>query len=221
VSESFVVDVKEAFGARLFSFYQYGAVTFPLPGEWHLDFDFHAILGEPPTPEEADRFAARIRAEDELDGYFLLLADARRPSNPRCQMTGLVDEAWALHRAHILAGRVRVLAGADPASIVPEPTWDELAAALDGELEFVRTHPQHPAYGTLQLCRLRYSWATHDVVTSKYAAAQWARAEVPGCADLIDAALRVYQQEASPADHDLLAREFAAFLKECTAAQIR
>ena len=79
----------------------------------------------------------------DLDGYFVLLTDAAGSEPPRHQLDlTMRDEAWALHRAHVLAGRYFLVAGIDPREIVPEPTWAELEAALRAEMRFVETHPE-------------------------------------------------------------------------------
>ena len=44
---------------------------------------------------------------------------------------------------------------------------------------FLLLHPEHPAYGILNACRIAYSLVHHEVVVSKYAASQWARDALP------------------------------------------
>ena len=88
------------------------------------------------------------------------------------------DEAWALHRAHVLAGRYFLVTGIDPAEIVVPPTWAELDGA-----------------------RILYSFAMRDVVVSKYHAAQWALESLPGeWHDGVRAALRFYRRQPDQGD---------------------
>jgi hypothetical protein len=155
----------------------------------------------------------------DLDGYTILLADAERRAMPHDQVVGshVIDESWALHRAHIHAGRYHLVFGADPRGFVPLPDWPELVEGLDSELRFVVENPQHPQFGMLNLARLIYSWTTHDVVLSKYQAAQWALENLPQayCA-AIEAALRSYERRPRPEDRSLLDRTFPGFLSFAT-----
>jgi hypothetical protein len=90
---------------------------------------------------------------------------------------GFRDQSWALHRAHVHAGRFVLTKGPDPRTIVPEPTWAELDEALQAELGFVEEHlVDAPAFGVLNLCRILYSYETLDVVIGKLQAALWAHA---------------------------------------------
>lgn len=207
--DAFVVGLRDTGDGKLHAVYVYGAVTFP-ETENTGDVDFHVILTAP--PDDAERAALlelheRLAREfpplgAELDGYYILLADARGRARPHHLLfPEIADESWALHRAHILAGRVIVLHGPDPKTIYAPPSWPELAEALDGELDYVTRHlEQYPAYCVLNLCRLLYSWETRDVVTSKAASAAWARTRVPDRASLIDLALKSYAQQASSED---------------------
>ena len=141
-------------GASLFL---YGAAAFPRPAGWRIDFDFHVLVLRSLT--DRDRRAIRdLYAElgaasqlgADLDGYFVLVADASRAEPPRHQLDlGIRDHAWALHRAHVHAGRYFLMAGLDPREIVPEPTWAELETGLRHELQFVEAHPAATAFGIL------------------------------------------------------------------------
>jgi len=200
----------------------YGAVAFARPAGWRIDFDFHVLLNEPlHDPERAA--IARLYAElgdaselgRELDGYYVLLRDAARAEPPRHQLDlDIRYEAWALHRAHVLAGRYFLVAGVDPRELVPQPTWDELQAALHGELHFVETHPDAPAFGILNSARILYSFQTRDVVVSKYQAGQWALASLPDeWHDGLRAALRFYTQFPAAADTGILEQHWAPFVE--------
>jgi len=205
---------------KLHAVYVYGAVTFP-ETDYTGDVDFHVIVTEPLT--EAER-AALLGLHDrlardfpplgaELDGYYILLADARRSERPRhLVFADLVDDSWALHRAHILAGRCIILHGPDPKTIYVPPPWLELEKARDGELDYVAKHlAQYPAYCVLNLCRLMYSHEIGDVVTSKVASATWASERLPLWRSLVDAARRAYAHEDTAEDRLALSTGVGTF----------
>jgi len=214
--------LQAGLGDTLTSLYLYGAVTFPRPVDWLLDVDFHALLSAPPTDGQREAVAGlhrRLGEEsplgEELDGYYILLSDAAGttpptsvagafPSTGPALVTGPVDDAWALHRAHVLAGRVVVLHGTDPRTILPSPTWSELAEGLGSELDFVQEHPEHAAFGVLNACRIAWSCAHRDVVVSKWASATWAAQHEPRWRRGIEAAVRQYTQTPAPGDAGLL-----------------
>ena len=199
-------------GDRLASFFLYGAVAFDRPEGWRIDFDFHVFLHRSLTDPDRtaihDLYAEVGDASElgrDLDGYFVMLADAAASEPPHHQLDLTVrDEAWALHRAHVLAGRYFLVTGIDPADIVAPPPWSELEAALRCELRFVETNPEAPAFGILNGARILASVATHDVVMSKYQAGQWALAWLPGeWHDGVGAALRFYERNPDAGDADL------------------
>ncbi|MGO9080783.1 MAG: aminoglycoside adenylyltransferase domain-containing protein [Streptosporangiaceae bacterium] len=208
-----------AFGADLCALYLYGAVVFPetfaaSDGEPAVDLDYHVILTC--CPSAAQRAALTEHAAEmarchphygrDLDGWFILLADARRAAPPgHLLRPELRDFAWPLHRAHWLAGRCVILHGPDPAQIVRPPDVAELRTALNHELDFAaRDHSD--AYAVLNACRIIHSVALDDVVQSKFGSAAWAlehlRAEHHPA---ILAALASYQGRATEADRKALA----------------
>lgn len=205
-----------ALGDKLVGIYLYGALTFPEGGSTG-DIDFHVILRD--ALDEGQRTAVNdlhaTLARDfpplgaELDGYYILLADARQTSPPQHHLLPeIVDNSWALHRAHILAGRCFVLRGPDPRDIFPPATWPELESALYGELDYVKNHlADYPAYCVLNLCRLIYSFETKDVVVSKRGAAAWAYDALPQWRPHIEAARRSYDGRATTQDRELLRSE--------------
>jgi len=208
-------------GDALASLFIYGALAFPRPPGWRADFDFHVLLHRPVTDREREQIAALYRElatqsalGADLDGYFVLLPDAQRSEPPPHQLDPTIrDEAWALHRAHVHAGRCFVIAGLDPVAIVPEPTWTELDAGLRAELRFVNEHPQATAFGILNGCRILCSFENHDVVSSKYHAAEWALVTLPdNWHDAIRAAMRTYSQTAIDRDARTLEREWPRFV---------
>ena len=208
-------------GDAFASFFLYGAVAFPRPDGWKIDFDFHVLLRR--ALDESERAAiATLYAQvaklselgRDLDGYYVLLDDAARADPPRHQLDLTIrDEAWALHRAHVLAGRYLLVTGIDPREIVAQPSWPELETALQSELRFVETHPDAPAFGMLNGARILYSFATRDVVVSKYQAAQWALDSLPGeWHDGVRAALRFYSGAAAEGDERVFEECWAPFV---------
>jgi hypothetical protein len=216
---AFLHGLQTVLGPKLHAVYLYGAVAFPEGGATG-DIDFHVILRD----KLDHRQVAALRALHqrmgrdhpplgrELDGYYILLEDARLSTPPRHQwLDGAVDAAWALHRAHILAGRYITLYGPDPRTIYRAPDWPELAETLHDELDYVKSHiEEYPAYCVLNLCRLMYSFHTRDVVISKRAAARWARQVHPEWQSLVGAAERTYDRAATQADAELLKRKIGS-----------
>jgi hypothetical protein len=205
-------------GDAFASLFLYGAVAFPRPPRWRIDFDFHVLLRRPLAARELhgiEQLYAELAQVSELgsdlDGYFVLLADATRPEPPRHQLNlHMRDEAWALHRAHVHAGRYFIIAGIDPREVAPEPTWAELEAGLRAEMRFVETHADAKSFGVLNAARILSSFETHDVVRSKYQAGQWALESLPPeWHEALHAALRWYER-ASLADDERVLSEVAA-----------
>jgi hypothetical protein len=207
---------------KLFAVYLYGAWAFP-EGKAKGDVDLHVILREPLSDQEKcgigdlHRMVARefpSLVGQSPDAYYILLADARGTTPPTHQLSeGLVDESWALHRAHMRAGRCIVLYGPEPRELLSEPSWEELDVALQGELHYVARHlADYPAYCVLNLCRLIHSYQTRDVVVSKYASALWARQMFPDKDPCIEAAMRIYEGAGSEAEKRLVDSEATSFL---------
>ncbi|MBU0490439.1 MAG: DUF4111 domain-containing protein [Chloroflexi bacterium] len=209
---AFADGLGAALGSNLYGVYLYGAVAFDAGPTG--DIDFHVILNEPPGDEERaaiERLHARLARDfpplgGELDGYYILLDDARQQAPPgHLLLPHVIDNSWALHRAHIRAGRCIVLHGPDPLQVYPPASWPELEDALQGELNYVQEHlDAYPAYCILNLCRLVYSFETRDVVTSKAAAAAWAVDAVSQWQPLIEAAQRAYAHQSTAQDEALM-----------------
>jgi len=220
LSSAFVDGLLEVLGEKLFALYFYGAVAFP---ETQVlgDIDFHALLSGRLTEHERDALR-RLHDElassfpplgGELDGYYLLLEDARRIRPPRDELRpDKIDESFALHCAHLRAGRSIVLCGPDPRDVYSEPSWVALEAALDGELDYVTRHlDQYPDYCILNFCRLLYSFEARDAVTSKAAAAAWARGRFQEWERPIALALESYAHLASPREAEAMKADLARF----------
>jgi hypothetical protein len=222
IGEVLVHGLKRILRDKLHGLYIYGAAAFPddVPTG---DIDFHAILNDPLTENERSRLYELhdSLARDfpplgvDMDGYYILLKDARLASPPQSQMWQIAtDKSWALHREHIRAGRVIILHGPDPREIYPPATWSEIEKALEGELKYVEDHlDQYPDYCILQLCRLIYSYETGDVVVSKAQAADWGSDALPEWRRHVELARKWYPQQAPEEDRQFMLKEIAAFLE--------
>jgi len=214
--------LSAALGEKLYGAYLYGAMAFPDGGPAG-DIDFHVILTGALTAAEKSKLnnlhAALARDFSplgaELDGWYILLEEARQTSPPRHQvLAGLTDTSWALHREHMRAGRCIVLQGPDPRQVYPAASWPELAGALRSELDYVRNHLDvHPAYCILNLCRLMYSFETRDVVVSKAAAAAWACNAFPEWSRHIETAQKSYARRATGQDKEFMRSGVAGFFR--------
>ncbi|UCB52930.1 MAG: DUF4111 domain-containing protein [Candidatus Zixiibacteriota bacterium] len=222
IGEAFVHGLRRILAKKLYGLYIYGAAAFPedVPTG---DIDFHVILTDPLAKDERSRLYELhdSLARDfpplgvDMDGYYILLADARSASPPQSQMwQRAIDESWALYRQHVRAGRVIVLHGPDPKEIYPTATWPEIEQALERELQYVEDHlDQYPHYCILQLCRLIYSHETRDVVVSKAQASDWAGDAFPEWKRHIELARKSYARQATPEDTEFMLTEIRAFLK--------
>ena len=140
--DAFVAELDAMLGDRFVGLFLYGAVCFPPSAI--TDFDGHVLLRD--QFDDEDRVAIRALQDrlrplplgDEFDVYYVTMEDARRREKPTHQWDPRnVDQSWAIHRAHVHAGRFVHVKGPDPRNIVPIPTWRELDEALQGELDFV------------------------------------------------------------------------------------
>jgi hypothetical protein len=219
--QAFVDGLKTVLGEKLYRVVLYGALAFPETTST-LDVDGHVVVTEPLTEREkagvrelnVDLARDHTLPGGDMDIYYLLFNDTRGCAPPVHQLDpGIVDVSWALHRAHIRAGRCFVLYGSDPSQEYPAPTWEELEAALRGELDYVERHlTDYPAYCVLNLCRLVYSYETRDVVVSKAGAAAWARQRFPDWQTLIEAPQRFYAGKATTEDEALMRPEMPSLL---------
>ena len=199
-------ELASLLGDELRALWLYGAVTFPDRPAHLGDVDTHGILLTRPAPDLAraiDDVHERIAHETnvEWDSWYVLESDARGAAPPAHALrVDLEDDAWALHRAHWLAGQYVRLHGAAPGDLVAEPAWAELTEALADELEFIdeimdeaKRDAGHAAFAILNACRISYSLQTRDVVVSKLAASMWAVDHLPSAwTEAISAARRFY-----------------------------
>jgi hypothetical protein len=222
IGRAFVSGLKRILKEKLYGAYIYGAAAFPdaVPAG---DIDFHVILESELTDSERSGLEALHESlskqypslGSDLDGYYLLLADARRERPPRSQMwRRATDDSWALHRQHIRAGRHIVLYGPEPVEIYPPASWPEIEEALCVELDYVERHlHEHPGYCILNLCRLIYSFETKDVVVSKAQASDWACEALPEWKPLVIMARESYPDRATTEEMRFMLAEVDGLLE--------
>lgn len=177
-----MAELDAILGPRFVGLIQYGAALFP-PSPVS-DYDAHVLVSDPFSDDDRAAVASMLDRlhdlplGDDMDVWYVTLAEASASELPQTQLRpGFRDHSWALHRAHWHAGRFILVKGPDPRTIVPEPTWEEIDAALQSELEYVEEHlDDAPAFGVLNLCRILYSYETRDVVVGKFQAAMWSLA---------------------------------------------
>jgi hypothetical protein len=212
LAEAFVAELGGVLGEKFAGLFLYGSACFPPSAV--IDFDGHVLLSQPMSDNDrqaVDAMHARLRPlplGDEMDVWYITTNDAAKPEIPVHQRnTQLSDGAWALHRAHVHAGRYVSVAGADPLDLVPEPAWPELDHALQNELAWLPKHfDDAPAYCVLNLCRILCSYGNTDVVMSKLQAGLWAIAALDvDHHQRIRAAIAAYEAGSSGAGVDALA----------------
>jgi hypothetical protein len=222
IAKEFVHGLRCILGDKLHAAYVYGAAAFPddVPTG---DIDFHVILNTPLTDDErANLYALHDSlARDfpplgvDMDGYYILLTDARGAKPPQSQMwQGATDTAWALHREHIRAGRYIAFHGPDPKQIYLQATWQEVEEALQSELRYVEDHlDQYPDFCILQICRLVYTYETGNPVVSKAQAADWAREALPQWSRHLEVASKTYPGRATPEERQSMLADIGALLE--------
>ncbi|HEY94249.1 MAG TPA: DUF4111 domain-containing protein [Dehalococcoidia bacterium] len=221
VCDTLVDGLKNILRRKLYGIYMYGAAVFPDSGPI-TDIDCHVILRESLTDRNREnifRFYSKLKDDypplsSELDVWYILLEDAKKSSPPHHHLKpGMYDESWALHCAHIRAGRYITLYGPDPDDIFPTPSWEEITAALNHEIEYIKNNLKYPAYCVLNLCRILYSFQERDAVVSKRFSGIWAGGTFPMWLSLIQAALRTYEGKDTSADESQLQAEIENFLE--------
>jgi hypothetical protein len=190
------------------------------------DLDTYVIVSRSPddaTARAVEHAHDSIATEHgvEWDVWYVRLEDAGSAEPPRhAWRNDRRDTSWAIHRAHWLAGRYVTLHGAEPSELVAEPSWDELEAELERELEHIERHvvegdtdPYEATYAILNGSRILYAVATHDVAISKRAAGTWALEHLPGrWHAVLRAARRTYDGVPDAGDAAMLADEMASFV---------
>lgn len=165
--------------------------------------------------------------ELDVDGLFVQAADMPRTERPAHAFDdGRPLVGWAVYRAHWLTGQYVPLAGREPRGWVLPPSWDDLLADLDREVEHFERHllegdvdkPYETTVAHLNGCRVLYTMATRDPVISKRSAGRWGLGSLADSwQPAIEAALRCYDGRASVADVDLLRESmplFVAFVRD-------
>jgi len=219
VCKAFVGGLKEVVRTKLYGVYMHGAAVFPDSGPIQ-DIDCHVILKTPLSEQERTDITQLFQSLSqhfpplggELDVFFILFDDARKTSPPTNQLRPIRDEWWALHCAHIRAGRYLSLYGPEPTEIFPVASWQDISAALDYEVEYIKANLKYPAYCILNLCRIIYSFQERNVVVSKRFSGNWACEQFPEWAPVIKAALRYYEHTATPDNQRLPQAEAESFL---------
>ncbi|MBI9043775.1 MAG: DUF4111 domain-containing protein [Anaerolineaceae bacterium] len=222
--EDLLRGLKGVFVEKMVAVYFYGAALLPdslLSG----DIDFHVIVKTKLSKKEIvainslysrlKNIYAAVLPDLDFDGYYILLQSAKMSEPPVHLLDPkMSDEAWALHRAHILAGQCLVAYGPDPETILMPPDWTELETALLSELKYVEKNlTKYPDYCILNLCRIMFSIHTREVVVSKAEAAKWAWDSFPVWRKHIDYAKKSYSGNASSVEKRFMAYEVKKLYK--------
>ncbi len=206
-------------GDEVAAIWLYGASVFGHP---FVDVDVHVVMKRDLPVTLWERIQTIHReisrstgvAREDLDWWYISLEAARGTASPKHLgpwTHGLIDEHWALHRAHWLGGRCKVIHGLRPESVVPPPTWAELQDVLMRELR----SPEPNAYWSLQLCRVWASLMTRNVVRSKLDSARWALQRLDHEHHLVvREAMKHYERGADAVDLGVIKERFPALLGE-------
>jgi hypothetical protein len=219
-------ELRTILGDDLVAMWAYGGTIAAGRQPRAADLDTYVILNRRPDEATAQRIEAAhdaIAQEQGVDWdvWYVLADDARRPDAPRhAYREGRRDTAWAINRAHWLAGRYVNLFGREPAEIVPAPIRQELDVDLRRELEHMERHivegdtdPYEATYAILNGSRILHSIETEDVAISKREAGAWALEHLPDrWHAALRAATRAYSGQATSEDIALLATEMAPFV---------
>jgi hypothetical protein len=224
-------ELRRILGDDLVAIWAHGGTTVVADEAHAADLDTYVIVGRRPdaaTAVAVEEVHVRLARDHGIDWdtWYILEAAARRPDQPRhAYRENSRDTAWAIGRAHWLAGRFATIHGPSPAEMVPVPTWDELQVELSREVEHLERHvvegdsdPYEASFAMLNGSRVVRAVETGDVVISKRAAATWALEHLPDrWHAALRAAERTYLGHAKPGDHELIAAEqspFVAFVRE-------
>jgi hypothetical protein len=219
-------ELQVILGDDLLAMWAHGGTTFTDDPPRSGDLDTYVILSRAPGGQTAQRIEdAQNTIANELgvewDAWYVLADDARKPDAPaHAFRDGRRDTAWAVNRAHWLAGRYALLYGTEPAEIVQAPAWVEIEVDLSRELEHIERHiaegdtdPDEATYALFNGSRILHALETGNVAISKHAAGAWALEQLPArWQPALRAAARVYAGRAEPDDAALLAAEMAPFV---------
>ncbi len=227
-------------GDDLVGMWLHGGTTFAdRPGR-PGDLDITAVLASVEPHERSPRTwradpssrPARIEAAEEdvktahnalLDTAYLLVDEVGGGARPsKAFDRGRRENAWAVDRAHWLAGQYVPLHGVTPVSLVRPPTPAELRSALDRELEHLERHvlegdaadPFEATYAIWNGSRILYTLETGTPVVSKRSAGTWALEHLPErWHDAIRAADRSYDGVADDRDRRVLRETMPPFVE--------
>lgn len=221
--------VESALADNLIGLYLLGSVAFEHGGKHAGDIDFYVVTRREVNKAERDDLAALHRhlartfdRGDDLDGLYLTLRQVRNRNPPRGigffadgRSRRHREGTWALHRAHLRRRACVPLAGPDPRTLFVAVSGSEIVHELNRELRLLcHSLERYPAYATLNLCRLVYTWRAGNPVVSKLEAATWARRHLPNeWRPLISAAVRVYRGRRTGSDVRLLGRDVPGFFE--------
>ncbi|HET6745337.1 MAG TPA: aminoglycoside adenylyltransferase domain-containing protein [Candidatus Limnocylindria bacterium] len=218
-------ELQVILGDDVIAIWAHGGTTFTSDPPRSGDLDTYVILrsvdqrAAQRTADAQDAIARDLGVE--WDTWYVLAGDALRPDAPQhAFQEERRDTAWAVNRAHWLAGRYVQLYGLEPAELVPVPTWAELEADMSRELEHIERHvlegdtdPYEATYALFNGSRILHSLETRDVAISKRAAGTWALEHLPDrWHPALRAAMRAYAGEATAEDEALIAAEMPPFV---------
>ena len=157
------------------------------------DLDTYVILSRRPderdTSERSRTRRTQSRRATASSGTRGTCSPTPRAAPIRRDMPGARNAATRHGRSIVRTGwpgATRILYGAEPADVVPAPTWAELEVDLDRELEHIERHvlegdtdPYEATYAILNGSRIIRAVETGDVAISKRAAGQWALEHLP------------------------------------------
>lgn len=202
IIQSFVNGAAKILGTKLHGIYMYGATVFADSGPVQ-DIDCHVVLNKHLKDNEIkdiNEMHTTIARKypplgGSLDAYYILLEAAQVKSPPQHQLNKeIFDTAWALHCAHVRAGRYETLWGPEPKELFPAPSWHDIDVDLISQLNYIKEHLCDSAYCILNLCRIMYSYTTKDVAVSKYFCANWGVKKFPQWKPLVAAAMKYYAE---------------------------
>jgi hypothetical protein len=226
-------------GGDLVGMWLHGGTTFRDRPARLGDLDICAVIATAAPNERTPRRwradagsrPSRIKAAEEriatehgvdLDTLYLLADEASGSALPPAAFDRSRREiAWAVYRAHWLAGQYVQLHGAAPETLVVPPTTAELRRALDRELEHLERHvlegdaadPYEATYAIWNASRILHTLETGNPVISKRSAGVWALDYLPDrWHEAIRAAGRSYDGVATAADHAVLREAMGPFV---------
>jgi hypothetical protein len=217
----FLAQVSSVCGDGLAAAWLHGGSTFADHSLAPADVDVCVVLHDV-SHEQGVRLLAAT-GELGIDALFVRAVEMPRSDRPAHALTPqrpLVG--WAVYRAHWLAGQYVPLHGREPRGWVVPPTWDDLLADLDREVEHIERHvlegdahdPYEATVAHLNGCRVLRTMATREPVISKRSAGRWGLATLPDIwHPALEAALRCYDGQASAAEIGLLRQSMPLFVE--------